>query len=101
MALWSYARLLRLLSCNEPEYAVVSSLRPSMEHGTPTALETRPPEPKLPETHVVRTRPPEPPRRSWIGWVVVLALAGVGYWQWPRLKALMPSGETTSQGTAK
>jgi multidrug efflux system membrane fusion protein len=73
-----------------------------MEHGTPTALETRPPEPKLPETHVVRTRPPEPPRRSWIGWVVVLALAGVGYWQWPRLKALIPSGETTtSQGTAK
>src|SRR5579863_4929103 len=101
MALWSYEHGLRLLSCNEPEYAVVSSLRIFMEHATPTALETRPPGTKPPETHVVRTRPPEPPRRGWIGWVVVLALAGVGYWQWPRLKALLPSGEATSQSTAK
>jgi membrane fusion protein, multidrug efflux system len=73
-----------------------------MEQATPTALETRPPELKPPEeTRIMRTGPPPPPRRGWIGWVVVLALAGVGYWQWPRLKTLLPSGETTSQSTSK
>jgi len=73
-----------------------------MEHATPTALEPRPLEPQHPDTHIVRTEPPpRPPRRGWIGWVVVLALVGVGYWQWPRLKALLPSAQTTSQGSAK
>lgn len=73
-----------------------------MEQATPTALEARPPELKPPqETRIVRTGPPEPPRRGWIGWVVVLVLAGVGYWQWPKLKTLIPAGNTTSQGTAK
>jgi multidrug efflux system membrane fusion protein len=31
----------------------------------------------------------------------LLALAGVGYWQWPNLKTLLPSGGAASQGTAK
>ena len=75
-----------------------------MKHATPTALETGPP---LVEPNPVERPPhgsgnPPPPRRSWIWWVILLVLAGVGYWQWPRLKALIPSGETTtSQGTAK
>jgi multidrug efflux system membrane fusion protein len=49
----------------------------------------------------MRTRPPEPPRRGWIGWIVVLVLAAVGYWQWPRIKALLPNDDSTSQATAK
>ena len=32
---------------------------------------------------------------------MLLALAGIGYWQWPKIKTLLPSGETTSQATAK
>jgi membrane fusion protein, multidrug efflux system len=73
-----------------------------MEHATPTALETRPAELKPPEeTRIVRSSPPEPPRRGWIGWVVVLALAGIGYWQWPRIKTWLPSGPANSQATAK
>ena len=71
-----------------------------MESTTPAALETaRPPAPK----HIRHDLPPPPPRRrrGWI-WLVVLAvIAGVGYWQWPKLKTLMPNGETTSQATAK
>jgi multidrug efflux system membrane fusion protein len=31
----------------------------------------------------------------------VLALAGIGYWQWPKLKTFLPSDTTTGQGTAK
>jgi membrane fusion protein, multidrug efflux system len=75
-----------------------------MEHATPTALEPRPAEPKHPDTHIVRTDPPpRPPKRGWVGWVVVLALAGIGYWQWPRLKTLLPGAQNASQenGTAK
>jgi membrane fusion protein, multidrug efflux system len=75
-----------------------------MEQATPTALETRPPELKPPEeTRIIRPAPPQPPRRSWIGWVVVLVLAGVGYWQWPRLKTFLPadSGNSNAQGSAK
>lgn len=73
-----------------------------MEHATPTALETRPAEPQHPHTEVVRTDPPpQPPRRGWIGWVVVLALAGIGYWQWPRLKGFLPSTQAPAQATAK
>lgn len=73
-----------------------------MENATPTALESRPLVPQPPETHVVRTGPPpRPPRRGWIGWVVVLALVGIGYWQWPRLKALLPGAQTAAQATAK
>ena len=72
-----------------------------MEQATPTALETRPAEPQHPETHIVRPEPPPPPRRrGWIGWVVVLALAGVAYWQWPRIKALLPAGNTASEGSS-
>jgi len=69
-----------------------------MEQATPTALETRPPEPKSPDTHIVRTGSPQPPRRRWVGWVVVLVLAGVAYWQWPRIKTFLPSDSTNSQG---
>lgn len=75
-----------------------------MEHATPTALETRLPERKPGETEIVRTRPPEPPRgKGWIGWVVLLIVAGIAYWQWPKLKTLLPTGATPSQGegTAK
>lgn len=72
-----------------------------MEQATPTALETRLAELKPGETQIVQTRPPEPPRRGWIGWLLLLVLAGVGYWQWPKLKTLLPSGNTTSQGTGK
>jgi membrane fusion protein, multidrug efflux system len=73
-----------------------------MEQATPTALESRPAQPQHPQTEVVRTDPPpQPPRRGWIGWVVVLALAGVGYWQWPRLKTFLPSAQAPAQGTAK
>jgi multidrug efflux system membrane fusion protein len=74
-----------------------------MKHATPTALETGPP---LVEPNPVERPPhgsgnPPPPRRSWIWWVILLVLAGVGYWQWPKLKTFLPSGETTGQGTAK
>jgi membrane fusion protein, multidrug efflux system len=74
-----------------------------MEQATPTALETRSLEPKHPDTQIVRTQPPQPPRkRGWIGWVIVLILAGVGYWQWPRLKTLLPAGDAaSSQATSK
>lgn len=73
-----------------------------MENATPTAVEPRPLEIKPPETHIVRTEPPPPPpRRGWIGWVVVLALVGAGYWQWPRLKTFLPSTQAPPQGTAK
>ena len=74
-----------------------------MKHATPTALETGlPPELSPPDpNNDVRSKPPQPPRRSWIGWLVVLALAAAGYWQWPKIKPLLPGGETTSQGTAK
>ena len=76
-----------------------------MEHSTPIALEPRPPELLPPkETRVVRSDPPQPPgRRGWIGWVIVLALAGIGYWQWPRLKTLLPAGNSTPSqaGTSK
>ena len=72
-----------------------------MESPTPAALETaRPPAPKP-----IQHNPPPPPpprRRGWI-WVVILAvLAGVGYWQWPKLKAFFPSGgDTTGQAKGR
>jgi membrane fusion protein, multidrug efflux system len=73
-----------------------------MEHATPTALETAPVPPQHPHTEIVRTDPPpQPPRRGWIGWVVVLALAGIGYWQWPRIKALLPSTQAPDQASGK
>lgn len=72
-----------------------------MEHATPTALESRPPEFKPQETEIIGTRPPQPPRRGWIGWLVVLALAGLAFWQWPRLKTLLPIGTTAPQPTTK
>lgn len=45
---------------------------------------------------------PPPPRRGWIWWLVIAALAAVAYWQWPRLKTFLPAGDTSSsQGQAK
>ena len=50
----------------------------------------------------VRSNPPQPPsRRGWIWWLVLLVLAAVGYWQWPKLKTLLPSVDMSGQGTAK
>ena len=79
-----------------------------MKHDTPTALETAPPlEPNPLERPPhrpadVRTTPPKPPSRGrWVWWLVLLALAGVAYWQWPKLKTFLPSGDTAGQGTAK
>ena len=78
-----------------------------MKQGTPMALETAPSlEPSQMETgprgpSETRVGPPPPPRRSWIWWLVIAALAAVAYWQWPRLKTFLPSGDTTSsQGSA-
>jgi membrane fusion protein, multidrug efflux system len=70
-----------------------------MESTTPAAIETaRPPVPK-PMHHDL---PPPPRRRGWI-WLLILAiLAGVGYWQWPKLKTFLPSGgDSSGQATAK
>jgi multidrug efflux system membrane fusion protein len=79
-----------------------------MKHATPTALETAPPlvDPNPLERNPhgptdARSTPPQPPRRRWVWWLVLLVLAGVGYWQWPRLKTFLPSGDTAGQGTAK
>src|ERR1700722_4377882 len=80
-----------------------------MKDATPTALENAPTPQENPLERSphgpaqVRSSPPQqPPGRRWIWWLVLLVLAGVGYWQWPRLKALLPSGDTTAQqGTAK
>jgi len=78
-----------------------------MKQATPTALETAPslePSPLERDPHRptdARNAPPPPPGRQWIGWLVVLVLAAVGYWQWPRIKALLPAGNNTSQSTAK
>lgn len=80
-----------------------------MDHATPTALEARRSELTSPEMtppqqdRSARSQPPEPPRRRWIGWLVLLALAGAGYWQWPRLKSLFSSGNNaqSESGTSK
>lgn len=72
-----------------------------MEQATPTALEARPPELNPGEPKMVRTPPPEPPKRRWLGWIVLLALAAVAYWQWPKLKNFLPSGNSNPQGAAK
>lgn len=79
-----------------------------MKHATPTALETAPPlmdpNPLERPPHGptdARSNPPQPPRRSWIWWVVLLAIAGIAYWQWPKLKTFLPNRDTPAQGTAK
>src|SRR5579863_9966467 len=80
-----------------------------MKDATPTALETAPTPQENPlergpygPTQVRSSAPQQPPSRRWIWWLVLLVLAGVGYWQWPRLKAFLPSGDTTAQqSTAK
>ncbi len=80
-----------------------------MKDATPTALETAPSPQENPlergphgPAQVRNNPPPQPPSGSWIWWLVLLVLAGVGYWQWPRLKAFLPSGDTTAQqSTAK
>jgi membrane fusion protein, multidrug efflux system len=68
---------------------------------TPAELEHSRP---LPAKHVHHDLAPPPPprrRRGWI-WLVILAvLAGVAYWQWPKFKTFLPSGNTTGQATAK
>jgi membrane fusion protein, multidrug efflux system len=76
-----------------------------MKQDTPTALESDPslePRPLERPPHGpagVRAVPPQPPaRRGWIGWLLLLVLAGAGYWQWPKLKTLLPSGEAPQQG---
>src|ERR1700691_5120549 len=79
-----------------------------MKDATPIALETAPalePPPLARPPHGptdTRSNPPQPPaKRGWIGWGVLLALVGIGYWQWPRIKAFLPSGDATTQGAAK
>ncbi len=79
-----------------------------MKHDTPMALETAPPQEPHPSERKphgpadARSNPPQPPSRGgWVWWLVLLILAGVGYWQWPKLKTFLPSGETAGQGTAK
>ena len=79
-----------------------------MKNATPTAVETAPPletnpleRPPHGPTNA-RTPPPQPPAgRGWIWWVVLLVLAGVGYWQWPKLKAFLPSDDAAGKATAK
>src|ERR1700730_1883884 len=72
-----------------------------MDHATPTALESAPPRaPNLP-SHEVRGTPPRSPRRRWIWWCILVVLAAVGYWQWPKLKGFLPTGDATPQATAK
>jgi membrane fusion protein, multidrug efflux system len=70
-----------------------------MESTTPAALE--PVRPVAPKQFQHDLPPPPPRKRGWV-WLVVLAvIAGVGYWQWPRLKGFLPTGGTQSQGTEK
>jgi multidrug efflux system membrane fusion protein len=79
-----------------------------MKQATPTALETAPhqePNPLERNPHGptdARGNPPQPPaRKSWIWFVVLLVIAGIGYWQWPKIKSYFPSGDATPQTTAK
>jgi membrane fusion protein, multidrug efflux system len=79
-----------------------------MKHSTPTALENAPtldPNPLERNPHGptdTRDNPPQRPSgRGWIWFLVLLILAGIGYWQWPKLKTFLPADNTTGQGTAK
>ncbi len=79
-----------------------------MKQATPTALETAPPlDPNPLERNPhgpteARQPPPQRPRRSWLWWVILLALAAIGYWQWPKIKGFLPSGDSTAgQATTK
>ena len=79
-----------------------------MKNATPTALETAPslqPNPLERPPHGpsdVRSSPPQPPSPG-MDLVVCFCWCWLrlGYWQWPKLKTLLPSDNATSQGTAK
>jgi multidrug efflux system membrane fusion protein len=50
----------------------------------------------------VRSNPPQRPSgRRWIWWLLLLVLAAVGYWQWPKLKTFLPSSGASSQDATK
>jgi membrane fusion protein, multidrug efflux system len=69
-----------------------------MERTTPAALErTVPAAPK----QFQHDSPPPPKRRGWLWLVVLVVLAGVVYWQWPKLKALIPGSDNQSQSSTK
>ncbi len=69
-----------------------------MESTSPVAVETaRPSAPKPMQLDL----PPPPRRRGWVWLVILVIIAGVGYWQWPNLKAYLPNSDAQSQGTTK
>jgi multidrug efflux system membrane fusion protein len=73
-----------------------------MESPTPATLEPARLTTPKPVHHDLHPPPPKRRRRGWIWLAALVILGAVGYWQWPKLKALLPAaGDTTSQATAK